>query len=442
MKDQKGAPLIASRILLRLEALYAHLQSELSSVNQRYGALVHLNLDTFHHVVTYHGRHVAEQIMTHLAASIAEMIGEHDVLVRNEGGEFFILVKSCGDEAETRNLCAKIQGLVEQPRVHGRQTLIMASSIGVCPLREGYEPETILANARLAKNEASKAGVISVFHDGIRECAELRYRTEQSLRLAVRNPKKYFVLQYMPVVDTKSLKIQGFEALIRMRKHPRSSTLIKPNDFIWVAEESELIVHIGKWVLHKACLQLAKWQRKFPTLSPQVSVNMSVRHMMKASVVRDIKEALEASGADPRGLSIEITETLAIDRLEHIRSVLLALGELKVGSYMDDFGTGHSSYRSLPRLPFVALKVDKSLVDAVHTDPRQRAVVEGVIHMGVQLRMAIICEGVESMEQFDLLRELNATHAQGFYFHPAVDASKAEQLFTAQPYVNRNVAFG
>jgi EAL domain-containing protein (putative c-di-GMP-specific phosphodiesterase class I) len=252
-----------------------------------------------------------------------------------------------------------------------------------------------------------------VFDAAMDLAARTRQQLEYDLRRAIQ--REQLRVYYQPEVEIETGRLVGMEALVRW-EHPQRG-LICPVDFLSVAEETGLIVPIGRWVMLEACRQARQWQRQFAQdAALMVSVNLSGKHLQQANLIEDVQEALRISGLDPRHLVIEITETVAMAGAETTIETLRKLKALGVLLAIDDFGTGFSSLAYLKRFPVDLLKIDKSFVDGVAHNVHDTAIVEAIIALGHALDLRVIAEGVERPEQLQQLRSLGSELAQGYFF--------------------------
>jgi EAL domain-containing protein (putative c-di-GMP-specific phosphodiesterase class I) len=232
---------------------------------------------------------------------------------------------------------------------------------------------------------------------------------------------------YQPKISLRTRTIAGFEALLRWR-HPERGLLL-PADFISVAEETGLIIPTGEWILERACYQLKSWQKMFPTNPPlTMSVNLSVKQLGDPLLVGTIQRILSDVGIPPETLKLELTESSLIAEIESARNVLAEIQALHVGLKLDDFGTGYSSLSYLSTMHFDALKIDKSFVDRVATDPESQAIIKTIMNLAGALNMSVVAEGIETEPQLSHLISLGCESGQGYLFSRPVEAEAAEQL--------------
>jgi EAL domain-containing protein (putative c-di-GMP-specific phosphodiesterase class I) len=269
--------------------------------------------------------------------------------------------------------------------------------------------------------------------------ADLAHRAalKADMRRALRN--REFSLYYQPQIRGDG-EITGAEALLRWH-HPQRG-MVPPNEFIPLAEEDGLIPDIGHWVLHTACLQLARWATSHATEKLEIAVNVSVRQLIDTNFVNSVGAALRESGANPCRLKLEITESSVMENVEEVIAKMAALKTRGVGFSLDDFGTGYSSLSHLKRLPLSQIKIDRSFVKDVLTDARDASIVRTIITLGRNLNLPVIAEGVETEEQRRFLEEEGCDAYQGYLFSPAVAISQFESLFKRDQFPDRMAAAG
>jgi EAL domain-containing protein (putative c-di-GMP-specific phosphodiesterase class I) len=262
------------------------------------------------------------------------------------------------------------------------------------------------------------------FNEGMRERIVTRFEVENGLRKAIE--EQQFVVHYQPIVSLSDSHICGFEALVRWN-HPQRG-LVLPGEFIPVAEESETIVLLGRWVLREASRQMAEWQRSFPSLRPlTISVNVATRQLSDSRLVEDVESALADSGLNPQSLALEVTESSIMGNAQQTLATLDRLKAMNVGLEIDDFGTGYSSLSYLQRLPFDTLKIDRSFVREMTAGKGSLDIVKAVVQLAHSLKLEVVAEGVETELQLCKLRELGCDYLQGYLFSRPVDAGAARR---------------
>jgi EAL domain-containing protein (putative c-di-GMP-specific phosphodiesterase class I) len=271
------------------------------------------------------------------------------------------------------------------------------------------------ADAAMYYAKSSGKRAHALFAPSMHASALDRLRTGAELRHAIENDQ--LELFYQPIVALDSGAVTGVEALLRWH-HPVRGLLVPPV-FLPIAEESDLGVKIGTWVLRAACRQIAQWCAH----SIRISVNVSNRQFWHGNLIEDVVESLSANGLDPGCLALEITEGVIMHDVRHATRMLADLTAMGVEVHIDDFGTGYSSLEALHDLPFDALKIDRSFVSRLTGNARSRELVRTIVTMGLNLNLKVIAEGVETEDEHRLVRELNCTHAQGYLFSRPVPAA-------------------
>jgi EAL domain-containing protein (putative c-di-GMP-specific phosphodiesterase class I) len=275
-----------------------------------------------------------------------------------------------------------------------------------------------------AKNNGK--GRFEFFNEELRQRVDTRFDTERELRKAI--DEGQLLLHYQPIVSDSNSRIHGFEALVRWN-HPERG-LIPPGEFISIAEESDLILLLGRWVLREACLQAADWRRRFAPDPPLiVSVNVSSRQLSNPQLVEDVESALKQAELRPECLALEMTESSIMGNAEQTLITLNRLKNMGVRLGIDDFGTGYSSLSYLHRLPFDSLKIDRSFVRELNAGKSSIDIVRAILELARSLKVEVIAEGVETEQQLSRLRMLGCTYFQGFLFSKPVDAATAESLY-------------
>jgi len=302
---------------------------------------------------------------------------------------------------------------IERPYwLEGRECFSTAS-IGIALLGEERENVSeILQHADLAMYQAKAAGrnTIRFFAPSLQVAINARASMENELRHAIN--ARQFVLYYQPQVDSTGLI--GAETLIRW-KHPKRG-ILAPGEFIPLAEETGLILPIGDWVLEAACRQIAEWADRSQTAHFSVAVNVSAQQFCKKDFVEHVLAIVDCTGANPKRLKLELTESMLVDCIEDVICKMTEFKSIGIGLSLDDFGTGFSSLSYLKRLPLDQLKIDRSFVRDINSDPGSRAIAQSVISLGRALGLSVIAEGVETEDQLDLLASLGCNSFQGYLF--------------------------
>ena len=344
-----------------------------------------------------------------------ESVAPGDLVARLGGDEFTVLLPGLDDPTRAIDVAEQIRKAFERPFTVGLHEVYTSVSIGIAFAQGEDSAQDVLRHADIAMYHAKARGRsrYEVFDGAMDLAARTRQQLEHDLRRAIqRGELRVF---YQPEVEIETGRLVGMEALVRW-EHPTRG-LIPPAEFLSVAEETGLIVPIGRWVLLEACRQAREWQTQFEQdVALMVSVNLSGKHLQQSSLIEEVQEVLRTTGLQPRHLIIEITETVAMAGAETTIEILAKLKSLGVLLAIDDFGTGFSSLAYLKRFPVDLLKIDKSFVDGVASNIHDTAIVEAIIALGHALGLRVIAEGVERAEQLQQLRSLGSELGQGYFF--------------------------
>ncbi|HTO88697.1 MAG TPA: EAL domain-containing protein [Thermoanaerobaculia bacterium] len=409
---------------LRLQLAQARRQNRKLSI-------VYLDLDHFKFVNDTLGHSVGDEFLQTVATRLKGLVREIDTVARVGGDEFVILIADVARAEDISVIAQKLLASVGRPlQVEGRALQITAS-IGVASYpADGEDAETLLRNADTAMYRAKELGRnnFQLCTPELTSRAVERLSVQNGLRLAL--DRHELVLHYQPVVSLTSGRIVGLEALVRWQHAEKG--LIMPGAFISVAEETGLILPLGEWVLHTASRQLKHWQQNgLPSL--RMAVNVSARQFRERGLVNTIEKALNEADLKPQHLEIEITESIAMESAEVVVANLEALRSMSIGISIDDFGTGYSSLTYLKRYPINSLKIDRSFVSDVATNPADAGIVRAVVEMAHGMKLNVIAEGVETKDQFAHLQKYGCDEMQGYWFSKplpveAVDKLLAEEL--------------
>ena len=389
-------------------------------------AVLFIDLDRFKVINDTLGHEAGDVLLREMGARLRECLRASDVVARLGGDEFVVLLQEISDPAQAASVARNILNVVMKPVVILGQECRVTASIGVClHPDDGQDDTSIMKNADMAMYLAKEEGKnnFQFFTSRMKPQSIERLSLETNLRRALELSE--FSLHYQAKVNFKSGVITGVEALLRWYNPDLGS--VSPARFIPLAEETGLIVPIGKWVLRTACTQSVAWQKQ--GLRPvRMSVNLSMRQMNDEGLVREIEAVLADTGLDPDLLELEVTESTIMHNAERAVRVLTTIKDLGVRLAIDDFGTGYSSLAHLKRFPIDTLKVDRSFIREVPNDPEDRAIAEAIIAMGKTLSLTVVAEGVETPEQQAFLSERLCDEMQGFYFSTPVAAQDFAEL--------------
>ena len=390
-------------------------------------AVLFVDLDLFKVINDSLGHVVGDDMLIAAGERIRAHVGPGDLVARLGGDEFTVLLSDLGDRRRATETADHIRAAFDQPFRIGLHEVFTTVSIGIAFTDAEESAQDVLRHADLAMYHAKARGRsrYEVFDRGMDLAARTRQVLEYDLRRAI--PGGQLRVFYQPEVEIETGRLVGMEALVRW-EHPTRG-LISPADFLSVAEESGLIVPIGRWVLLEACRQAREWQSQYgPDVALMVSVNLSGKHLQQSTLIDEVHEVLKTTGIDPRHLIIEITETVAMAGAETTIEILGKLKALGVQLAIDDFGTGFSSLSYLKRFPVDLLKIDKSFVDGVAFREHDRAIVEAIIALGHALGLRVIAEGVEGPEQLAELRSLGSELGQGYFFGKPLSSDRVNGM--------------
>ncbi len=396
-------------------------------------AVLFLDLDRFKQVNDIMGHARGDKVLKEVAGRIAECVGESDTVARLGGDEFTILLPQISHEEDAAKVAQKVLQAFEQPWIIDGQEFVITASIGIALYpNDGQDAETLLRHADTAMYRAKDKGKnnYQLFTPAMNVKIMERLQMENSLRHALK--REEFTVFYQPQVNTKTGQITGMEALVRWY-HPVRG-LIYPAEFIPLAEDTGLIIPIGEWVLRSACIQNKAWQEE--GLKPlRLTVNLSACQFTQQNLVGTVEEIIRVSGLNPKWLELEITESALMKDVEAAIKTLQELRRMGVQISIDDFGTGYSSLNYLKRFPINTLKIDRSFVRDIISNPEDAAIVSTVIVLAQNLNLRVIAEGVETEEQLAFLQNRRCTEMQGYFFSKPLPAEefklilKRERLF-------------
>jgi diguanylate cyclase (GGDEF)-like protein len=393
-------------------------------------AVVVLDLDGFKTINDSLGHTAGDQLLVAAAQRLGNQLRPGDTAARLGGDEFAVLVEDIDDLDEVTALAERLLDVFAEPFAVAGKHLNVTASIGVTLNRTGDGPEELVRNADMAMYRAKSEGksCVRVFEPEMHDAAIARLDLEAELRRALL--RRQLVVHYQPTVHLGTGRVIGFEALVRW-EHPDRGRLA-PAEFIPLAEETGLIVDIGRWVLREACAEASGWRAAHPELEIGIAVNLSPRQLLDGRLIDDIAETLETASLDAGALTIEITESvILVDR----DAAVLRLKELKalgVRIALDDFGTGYSSLSRLRELPIDLLKIDKAFVDGVATNTQSSGLVHAILRRADTLALETIAEGVEEEEQAEQLERLGSQYVQGFLYSPPLPAPEVPTFIAAR----------
>jgi diguanylate cyclase (GGDEF)-like protein len=414
-------------------SMFSKLLSQRISEARRYDrelAVAFLDLDRFKQINDTLGHEAGDQLLQEVATRLQGCVRDSDTVARLGGDEFVVLLPELEDGKLAATVAHKILAVLGKPfTLIGHEFRVTASiGISVYP-QDGQDEQTLTKNADIAMYQAKAEGKnnFQFYSEQLNANSLERLTLESSLRHALERDE--FRLYYQAKRDIHTGCISGMEALLRW-EHPDLGTVM-PMQFIPVAEETGLIVPIGKWVLKTACSQSVAWQNEgLPPFG--IAVNMTARQFLDESLLQDLASILKSTGMNPQLLELELTESLLIHDVENTLRILTGLKSLGIRIAVDDFGTGYSSLATLQRFPLDTVKIDRSFIGGLIGPTEQSGLADAIIAMGKSLSMTVVAQGVETKEQADFLRAHACDELQGFYFNRPLPANQFAQLMRAQ----------
>jgi diguanylate cyclase (GGDEF)-like protein len=386
-------------------------------------AILLIDLDRFKAINDSLGHVAGDHVLQQVARCLETLIADEMTAARLGGDEFAVVVPRIESRGELEQLCLALVGALHGPFLYRDQRLFVGASIGVAiGPRDGDTVEDLIRSADLALYRAKdgSGNDIRFFEPALHARAEERRRIELALHGAVDAGE--FALSYQPVVDADTLRIRGFEALLRW--HNPELGHLAPAKFIPIAEETGMLGRIGEWVLRTACREATNWPDDVG-----IAVNVSPRQLHDPGFIVTLVSALTQAGLEPSRLELEVTETVFLELTAATQRILQQIQSLGVRLAMDDFGTGYSSLGYLRQADFDTLKIDRSFVQAIDArDPESTAIIRAVVALAGSLGMKTVAEGVASQEQLDLVRALGCDRVQGYIFSRPVSGSTAKAM--------------
>jgi len=368
------------------------------------------------------GSLAGDELLITFARRLILALRAGDILARTGGNEFGVLVSLRRGVEDALKAAERIQAVMATPFKLSDLEIRVEPAIGVALMHAGQDPEELFRNAQFAVKQAKAAGCPQVYEPKQATEARRRFSIETELRRAL--DKDQLKLFYQPLINLKSGEVAGFEALARWTHEDRGE--ISPSEFIPVAEESGLILQLGRWAMDKAAQTLAEWDKDTgETLPLYVGVNLSAIQVARDDIAAVVESALKSSGLTGNRLTLELTESSIVQDPARATRVFDALKALDATVAMDDFGTGYSSLAYLQRLPIDVLKIDKSFVSGMMVDPDAVAIVRAVLSLAEALGMSTTAEGIETVELATTLATLGCASGQGYYFAKPLEAPAA-----------------
>jgi diguanylate cyclase (GGDEF)-like protein len=401
-------------------------------------AVFFLDVNDFRSINERFGHHVGDQLLTTLGRRLQQSAGPEAVVARLGGDEFAVLLERVDAPDVAEELAERFRVVLAQPTAIGGETVSLSVSVGIAlsataaELAEHVLRGADLAMARAKRDARGDTGSRPVVFDWTLAAeARSRRRLQDELRRAVHGDE--FVLHYLPTISLETGQITGVEALLRWQ-HPTRG-LLSPFDFLIVAEELDIIIDVGRWVIREACRQVAAWT----ALRPEgdrltVAVNLSARQFVSTDFLDDVGRAVSDFGLPPASLALEVNERVVARDMSRAVGVLTGLRSLGTRIHLDDFGSGNSPIGYLQRLPLDGVKIDHTLVNRMDRDEKALRLVRSVVGLAREFGLDVVAEGITSAGHLKVLQEIGCTHGQGPLFSPAVDAAGISAMLQQRPW--------
>jgi diguanylate cyclase (GGDEF)-like protein/PAS domain S-box-containing protein len=386
-------------------------------------AVLFVDLDDFKTVNDSLGHGEGDRLLVEVAVRLRDVLRSGDTVARMGGDEFAVLIEDAVDQDAPLDVAARILGTLQPAFRHEGNDLFVRASVGLSVWTASDETaEDLLRNADMSMYTAKANGKnrVEVFESGMRASALARLGLKGDLEQALARGE--FYLAYQPIFRLGDMEVTGVEALLRWR-HPKRG-IVLPSDFVPMAEETGLIVPLGRWIIEEAVRQSAEWDRSAKTSGLRVNINVSVRQIQRPEFVAEVRRILREHKVGPRQITLEFTESVLMSDTNRTMAALAALKRLGCRLAIDDFGTGYSSLSYLRRFPIDEIKIDRSFIATMTNEPGQLAVVRSIINLGKTLRLDTVAEGVEQSSQLDTLRKMDASHGQGYLLAVPGDAAE------------------
>jgi len=389
-------------------------------------AVLFLDLDRFKVVNDSLGHHAGDILLQEIAKELKVLVRVKDTVARLGGDEFVILIEDLDSNEEAYDIAQRITEFLAAPFVIENQSIFIGTSIGVLFNNKRYNcADTMLRDADTAMYHAKDKGKgrYEVFDSSMQKKVQNALMLEADIRKAISNSE--FSPHFQPIVDLRSQKVVGFEALARWKSEKRG--FVYPNDFIPLAEETNLITAVDFLILEKSCIQLKSWQEKLGRDDLYISCNLYGDHFFSATLPQDIAKVIQDAGIKPRQLRVELTERALLENSDLVLENMNALKKLGVKILLDDFGTGYSSLSYLHRFPIDVLKIDRSFINNVHEHDNHQAIIKTIIDLASNLNMATVGEGIENLADAQLLTAMDCSYGQGYYYAKPMPPQLAEE---------------
>ena len=398
-------------------------------------AVLCIDINRFKSINESYGHYYGDTVLKQIVKRISDLIEDDILLARMGANEFALLIKSPKLKQEVIEIIHAIERSLDEPFFIEQKQHYLTCSTGVSFYQkdELITPEALWLKAHTAMNRAKQShkNQYKIFAEGMQTQSINRLTIESDLRQAIANQE--FELLYQPIFSLKTDILNGFEALVRWNSPSRG--VVSPNDFINIAEETDLIIPISQWILEEGCRQFKKWQNELNLdASITISINLSSRQFSQNNLKQQVEQILKSTDLAPSALKLEITESTVMDDIEEAAKMLKELKTLDIRLSVDDFGTGYSSLSYLSNFPIDTLKIDRSFVEKIQKSKDDLAIPNALVMLGHSLGMDIIAEGIETAEQLEILKKIGCEFGQGFYFARPLNKADATTFIKRWSY--------
>ncbi len=409
---------------------------EISKENKKYLAIFHIDLNKFKEIINTYGHKIGDEILKEVAKRIKSSIKKGDIASRLSGDEFGIAIVNLIDIESASKIVERLINSMEEPyNINGKEiNLSVSIGISIYPI-DGKDAETLIRNAEIAMYHAKKLSKktnksrFEFYSEELGKIIEEQLKLKNILKNAIENKKEEFILNYQPIINLKTMKLDGVEALIRWN----SSELgfIESEKFIKLAEKSGLMIQLGNLIIEKAIKQLKDWHNR--GINFKLSINISSEQFRNKDFIKNLKELTKDCQCKDK-ITFEITETLLVEDIEKAKLTLNEIKKMGFNISIDDFGTGYSSLNYLKEFPFDVLKIDKSFLDRIEKDEKSKAIVLSIVELAHNLGALSLAEGIETEEQLQILKEMECDLGQGFYFSAPLSKEEIEEYFKEESF--------
>lgn len=387
--------------------------------------LYFINIDNFVNVNTVHNHDYGDKILLLISEVLKIILPEGSILCKWHGDEYIIILRNLDQEDKAKEVAEKIIDAFNKPFEIGEKQIFITISIGINMYPDGScKVHDIIKNAQAAMHKSKDRGknVYSFYDKELHETIDRKNEIARHLGNAIYNNELY--INHQPQYGIKTDKIIGYEALLRWNN--KELGLVSPKEFIPIAEGNGLILRLGNWILREVCLQNSKWIAQ--GFCNVVAVNISAVQFEQTGFVKIVEDILHETKLPPQFLELEITETALIKSLEKSIKIIEELRELGVSVSLDDFGTGYSSLSYLKKLPIDNIKIDKSFIDDITICENSKSILKAIVQLAHIIKLNVIAEGIESIEQSEILKEIGCDIAQGYYYSKPVSCQEIERM--------------